>query len=235
MDTGAALVLLALILASFSVQAFTMSMASGTQKLKLWDSPVSNNGARCRFVIYEKGIEDQVDIVSPMDVGGLKSEEYLKMNPHGKMPCMNSPECGPIPESETICHYLLDKFEGTGRSFRPSTLEERVKSAAICRLMDTYIHPVQGCMYKASPPFGIHTDRLAALEDLQASNGLLSGLASSAGPFLAGGEVSLADATVWPTMTFIREMMPRFTEGDFLGPRLMAWCHHMEQHPVGKR
>lgn len=38
-----------------------------------------------RFIIYEKGIEDQVDIASPMDVGGLKSEEYLKMNPHGKV------------------------------------------------------------------------------------------------------------------------------------------------------
>lgn len=26
-----------------------------------------------------------VDIGSPGDVGGLKSEEYLKMNPHGKV------------------------------------------------------------------------------------------------------------------------------------------------------
>ncbi|CAM9663463.1 unnamed protein product, partial [Ectocarpus sp. 12 AP-2014] len=38
-----------------------------------------------RFIIYEKGIEDKVDIAAPMDVGGLKSEEYLKMNPHGKV------------------------------------------------------------------------------------------------------------------------------------------------------
>ncbi|CAN0448534.1 unnamed protein product, partial [Hapterophycus canaliculatus] len=38
-----------------------------------------------RFVIYEKGIEDKVDIGSPADVGGLKSEEYFKMNPHGKV------------------------------------------------------------------------------------------------------------------------------------------------------
>lgn len=38
-----------------------------------------------RFVIYEKGLEDEVDIVSPMDLGGLKSEEYLRINPHGKV------------------------------------------------------------------------------------------------------------------------------------------------------
>lgn len=38
-----------------------------------------------RFVIYEKGIEGDVDILSPMEVGGLKSPEYLQMNPHGKV------------------------------------------------------------------------------------------------------------------------------------------------------
>ena len=38
-----------------------------------------------RFVIYEKGIEDEIEIVSPMEAGGLKSEQFLKMNPHGKV------------------------------------------------------------------------------------------------------------------------------------------------------
>lgn len=65
----------------------------------------------------------------------------------------------------------------------------------------------------------------------------LENLASAEGPFLAGGDVSLADATVWPTMIFIRFMMPKFgkAEAEFLGPRLLAWCQYMEQHPVGKR
>ncbi|CAN0384326.1 unnamed protein product [Laminaria digitata] len=62
-----------------------------------------------RFVIYEKGIEDEIEIVSPMDIGGLKSEQFLKMNPHGKMPVMSTADCGNIPESDTICRYLLDK------------------------------------------------------------------------------------------------------------------------------
>ena len=38
-----------------------------------------------RFVIYEKDIEDEIEIVSPMEAGGLKSEQFLKMNPHGKV------------------------------------------------------------------------------------------------------------------------------------------------------
>lgn len=38
-----------------------------------------------RFVVYEKGIEDEVDIVAPSTLGGLKSDEYLKLNCHGKV------------------------------------------------------------------------------------------------------------------------------------------------------
>jgi hypothetical protein len=38
----------------------------------LYDMPVSNNGARCRVIIYKKGIEDKVSIKSPMDLGGLR-------------------------------------------------------------------------------------------------------------------------------------------------------------------
>lgn len=38
-----------------------------------------------RFVVYEKGIEGDVDIAAPSELGGLKSEEFLRLNPHGKV------------------------------------------------------------------------------------------------------------------------------------------------------
>ena len=53
----------------------------------LYDVPVSNNGARCRLIILlEAQLEDEFAITNPSEVGGLKSEEYLAMNPQGKMP-----------------------------------------------------------------------------------------------------------------------------------------------------
>eukprot|EP00904_Undaria_pinnatifida_P010323 jgi/Undpi1/6420/HiC_scaffold_20.g08901.m1 len=187
------------------------------------------------FVIYEKGVEDEVEIVSPVEAGGLKSAEFLKMNPHGKIPTMTTSDCGDIPESDTICLYLLEKFEDKGCSFRPSSLESRMKSAAICRLFDTYIHPIQGSLYKAGPPFGIHSDRLTAIEDVETQLSTLENLLSEEGPFMAGSEVSLADATAWPSVLFFRYMMPKFDKEGFMGPRLTAWCAHMEAHPTGKR
>ena len=38
----------------------------------LYDMPVSNHGARCRFVIYKKGLEKDYNIVGPSTIGGLK-------------------------------------------------------------------------------------------------------------------------------------------------------------------
>jgi len=99
---------------------------------------VSNNGARCRIIIYKKGIEDQVSIVSPMDIGGLKSPEYLKLNPQGKMPLLVADEIT-LPESDTICRYLLDRFSENSPSFVPSTAVARARSDLLCRLHDMYL------------------------------------------------------------------------------------------------
>ncbi|CAN0429474.1 unnamed protein product, partial [Laminaria digitata] len=63
----------------------------------------------------------------------------------------------------------------------------------------------------------------------------LEELVSAEGPFLAGSEVSLADATAWPTFQLFRYMMPKFDKQAFVGPRLKAWCGHMDSHPAGKR
>ena len=45
------------------------------EKPQLFDLPVSNNGARVRMILYYKGLEAEVDIVSPKELGGLKTDE----------------------------------------------------------------------------------------------------------------------------------------------------------------
>ena len=103
----------------------------------LYDVPVSNNGARCRIIIYKKGIEDQISIKSPQDIGGLKSAEYLKLNPQGKMPLLVADDIV-LPESDTISRYLLDRFSNSAPSFVPTTLAARGRSDLLCRLHDMY-------------------------------------------------------------------------------------------------
>ena len=59
---------------------------SAESRHTLFDVPVSNNGARCRIILYKKGLpESEVKVVSPADLGGFKSESYLAVNPQGKV------------------------------------------------------------------------------------------------------------------------------------------------------
>eukprot|EP01083_Nonionella_stella_P218918 784587_1 len=131
-----------------------MSSTTPTPKSVLYDVPVSNNGARCRLILYKKKIpKTEVDIVSPMTLeGGLKGPVYLAKNPQGKMPLLSltseEESIMNIPESDTICRYLLSTYEEQSPSFLPND----TKSNLIARIHDMYLTTIQGCMYKPTPP-----------------------------------------------------------------------------------
>ena len=64
---------------------------------------------------------------------------------------------------------------------------------------------------------------------------LLIYYATCAGPYIAGEEVSLADATVFPTIVFVTYMLPLFVGVEnlhrfedwngFLGSNVVKWFH----------
>ena len=80
----------------------------------LYDLPVSNHGARVRLLLYKRGLEDAVQIKSPMDIGGLRSDEYLALNPQGKMPLLVDDDGLVVWESDAICRHLLLAFRALG-------------------------------------------------------------------------------------------------------------------------
>mmetsp|Transcript_7085 Transcript_7085/g.13355 ORF Transcript_7085/g.13355 Transcript_7085/m.13355 type:complete len:390 (-) Transcript_7085:169-1338(-) len=205
------------------VLSFSIAMSSSsTTKSKLYDLPVSNNGARCRIILYKKEIpEQEVKIVSPADVGGLKSPEYLTMNPLGKMPLLSIEGGMNIPESDTICRYLMSTYADRGPDFLPN----EVRSNAIARIHDMYITTIQGALYKAAPPFGIYGTRSDALKELQTQLKLIDDLVEDDrdGTYLCGKDVSLADASLFPTMIFIDAMFPKFGIENGIPLKLKTW------------
>jgi glutathione S-transferase len=64
---------------------------------ELYDVPVSNHGARCRFIVKLKQLESVVRVVSPSEIGGLKSDTYRELHPQGKMPLLVT----------KVLHFLL--------------------------------------------------------------------------------------------------------------------------------
>jgi len=208
----------------------------------LYDVPVSNHGARVRLLLYKAGLEGHVNVVSPMEIGGLRSEQYLALNPQGKMPMLVDEDGSVTWEADAICRHLLDKHASD--ALRPADLRARTTSELLCRLHDAYLGPIQGCLYKPAPPFGRFGTRREALKELVAQLAVAESLCDATGPYLTGASFTLADATLFPTLVFVAHMLPKFDESlvraddappaaprdaaaEVLGPRLLAYWAHM--------
>ena len=217
----------------------------------LYDMPVSNHGARIRAIIYGKGITNDITIKEPSSLGGMKSEEYMKLNPLGKMPLLVDDDNYPIPESDVIARYICDKYSEYSPSFIPTDTKLKVLNDQICRWHDVYISNIQGCMYKApGTPFAHHgSNRKAALNELKQRFTEIEDLVTnfetkhypnlcSRGGYLCGNEISLADATLFPTAVFLMFMLPTFfqwKQEEVLGPRLTKWYNFMLTIPYIKK
>eukprot|EP00521_Asterionellopsis_glacialis_P017329 CAMPEP_0195301084 /NCGR_PEP_ID=MMETSP0707-20130614/28692_1 /TAXON_ID=33640 /ORGANISM="Asterionellopsis glacialis, Strain CCMP134" /LENGTH=356 /DNA_ID=CAMNT_0040363939 /DNA_START=10 /DNA_END=1080 /DNA_ORIENTATION=+ len=201
-------------------------MSCESPKHTLYDVPVSNNGARCRAILYKKKLpETEVKIVPPAELGGLKTEEYLALNPQGKMPLLTTEGLN-IPESDTIARYLMSEYKAEGPSFQP----ENAKSNLIARLHDMYLTTIQGCMYKPNPPFGIYGTRSDAIAEYRKQLGVIDDVIGDVdGLYLCGSEVSLADATLFPSMVFAKYMLPKFDvpDGEALPQRISSWYDNL--------
>lgn len=64
-------------------------------------------------------------------------------------------------------------------------------------------------MYKAAPPFSMHTNRREALAALRQQLGILEDMVDPEGPYLAGPAPTLADCAIFPTAVFIKYMLPK--------------------------
>lgn len=215
-------------------EAFSAIRMSLNSQHIIYDVPVSNNGARCRIILYKKEIDEtEVHLVPQTEIGGLKSAAFLSLNAQGKIPTLHCPALGfSIPESDTICRYLLTKYADRGPSFLP----DDYKSNLLSRFHDMYLTTIQGCLYKDRPPFGIFGTRKDALSEFLRQMRVLDDLLVESDMYLCGSEVSLADATIFPTMVFAKHMFPKFGFPDALPSKLDAWFERVKiSDPVFKR
>lgn len=207
--------------------------ATASAKPVLYDVPVSNNGARIRWILYKKGLEDAFDIVPPSELGGVKSPAFLALNPQGKMPLLTLPDGTSLPESQVIEAYLLDKYRGTGPDLLPPTPEARAVATLVVRIHDLYMAPVQGCMYK---PYPSPAQRAKHLADISFQLDVLE--RTIVGPFVAGDTIAFGDGAIIPTFVFYTWILPRHFgwESVFTGrPKLEAWWRAVSADPEAAR
>ena len=93
--------------------------------LTLYTVPVSPNSRRVAAAVYHLGLGDRVAIeVLDFSSGYLQSEEFLAINPNGKVPVIAG-EGDTVWESNAILHYLADLAGDT--TFRPDDRRSRTE------------------------------------------------------------------------------------------------------------
>jgi glutathione S-transferase len=170
-----------------------------------------------------------------MELGGFKAAEYLSINPQGKVPSFYSEANDlKIAESDVICRYLLSTYSHRGPSFQPNN----PRSNQIARFHDMYLTTIQSCLYRAVPPFGsFGSNRRDAIQEYSKQLYVIADLMENDDTtyYMCGNDVSLADATVFPSIVFASYMFPKFDLQKIFGdvdqppipPKIQNWYQRM--------
>lgn len=155
------------------------------------------------------------------------------------MPLLVLP-CGtPIPESDTISRFVLDEYKNDGPSFDPGSPLLRAKSDLAARILDIYVTPNQGCLYKEMPA----EERSKGIREISFQLDAIEAILSDedGGARVCGSKQSLADSALFPTLCFLVDLLPKIYGWTFDAvfqnrPKLRAhWLEMSENDAVGKR
>lgn len=161
--------------------------------LKIYGMPVSNNVNKVRYTANAVGLDYELVPVNLME-GEQRSEEFLKLNPVGKVPVIQDEKITMF-ESMAIARYLVNK---TNSDLYPQDLKQR---AVIDQWIDFCNIHVQGMLTRVlfnrliAPMVGAEVDENSLKFGLQMLDQYLPVLDNQLGvsTYLAGDNLTLAD------------------------------------------
>lgn len=196
--------------------------------MKLYSAGLSPFAARVRLAIYAKSLP--VDIVAPPS-GGLKSPEYLAVNPIGKLPALVLADGMVIPESDTIVEYLADAFPASG--LKPASAEDAASARLLARVAELYIMTPGGALFSQMNPAARNAEAVdAAFVSLEKGLEYLN-LFVGEGAYAVGDSLSLADCAIVPIFFFTGVFGQAFGKGDLLARhnKLTAYWSKVQADP----
>lgn len=183
-----------------------------------------------RLALEEKGVSytlEEVEIFGPDGV----PPEHLERHPFGRIPVLQHGSFR-LYETGAIARYIDEAFPG--RALQPSAPQQRARMNQVIGLLDAYAYRpmVWGVFVQRVriPANGGTPDEGEITRSLAAAGRCLAALEqlASAGPFLAGDQVTLADLHAYPMLRYLslaaegRELLLRH-------PKLAQW-HDAMQH-----
>lgn len=201
--------------------------------MKLYGSVNSPFSTRIRIAAQIKGVEIEYP---PLPAGGLKSPEFLALNPIAKIPVLDAGSGTLIAESEPILRYLEDRFPEP--SLLPAAPVDRARVNLAVRLLDLY---VMAPVIRLFPHLDPKTRDQRVVDDEVArwTEGAAS-LAHFFGDGLPGAPagLSLADCALAPSLhlsTRIAAMLGLAGDPLRRSDNLAAYYATIRKHPVVSR
>jgi glutathione S-transferase len=195
--------------------------------MKLYGGIASPYVARVAMFASIKGID--LPVSEPVG-GNIKSPEYLKLNPMGKMPTLEVDGKG-IGESTIICDYLEDTHPQ--KSGLPADAYGRAQSRLVARIADLYIMPQVSPLFRQMNPAARDA---AAIENAGKELAKAYGWAEAVmgpGPFCIGATPTLADCALGSTTAMVRTVLGAGNFGfpdPTTSPRLTTWWNALQGH-----
>ena len=174
--------------------------------MKLYNS-VGPNPHVVRMYAAECGVALELEEVDLMG-GANRQEDYLKLNPSGQLPCLETEAGNLIAEVTAICEYIDEKADGV--TLIGTTDEARANTRMWTRRIDLGICETLANGFRYSEGLPIFKDRMttipAAAEGLkQIAREKMSWLndqMDDGRPFIGGTVVSLADVVLYCFLNF---------------------------------
>jgi glutathione S-transferase len=192
---------------------------------RLYDYLPSGNGYKCRLVLKQLRVPYELTEID-IKTGGSRTPEFLAMNPNGRIPLLEIPGQGYLPESHAIISFLAD-----GSALIPSGRLERARMWQWMCFEQYNLEPNVGTVrfWLSS----LHKTRAELGEKLvekkkagyAALDVLEEGLRGR--DYLVAGSYSLADIALY-AYTHVAH------EGGFdlaPYPNIREWCRRVEQQP----
>jgi glutathione S-transferase len=196
--------------------------------MKLYGMLVSPYVARVVLAARAKGLELAAE--APPG-GGIKSPEYLALNPMGKMPTFEDHgRC--IAESMVILDYLDEAYPQ--QPLLPAAPMDRAQSRLLGRIVDLYVMAQSGPFFRNMNPAQRNDAEVEAarktfakaLADLEHFMG--------PGPYAVGDRLGYADCALLPCLLMTGGVVMAFgISNQFEGlPKLNRWWQQMQADPV---
>ncbi|MDP3745473.1 MAG: glutathione S-transferase family protein [Phenylobacterium sp.] len=206
--------------------------------MKLFQTYDSPFPTRVRLLLYAKGIEAEIIQPPGFHASVETKDEYLKINPIGRVPTLVLDNGRALPESEVICEYLEDAYPEP--SLRPDDPWERARMRLLSRICDFYVVMAMVPLFTlagrsrrhwepevVNAAVGKLAEALAYLEDFIGEEG-----------YAIGRSLTQADGAIAPQLVLASEWIPGlFGTPDPLAtlPRLAAYWRAIQTDPIAAR